>query len=249
MSSVSVNSVDLYRPAVMARLRDGVPWVPDDLRSYIEAGMERQDEICRLFARTFFTILTTGTLRRDLRTIGGLRADELATPQNGSIVFIENPSETDTRTGGVIPFLPEIILEPTEIFPFVHDAPIGAANKYLQAYAGLVKSEAFVFAAHVRPDPFEGVRVWVCGAVGETKEIVLFSGHDRGRPTLVTFADEPRVYESGVSQIVALSRANAMVATRFWDTEAAEAGQSQRLASTRLFNYILEPDGSLHDAQ
>lgn len=169
-------------------------------------------------------------------------------PEIASLLLGE-PAERSTadgwRTGSVIPYIPEITLPLLGVFPYVHDAPIGATDKYLNAYAGLVKSDAFVLCAHVRPDPYEGVRVYVYGEPGETKEVVLFNGQDRGRATMVTFASEPKVYESGVSQIVALSMLMAL------STDIDVANTSKPVMLIELGSpdipqvYFLHEDGTL----
>src|SRR5205085_645824 len=102
--------------------------------------------------------------------------------------------------------LPEITVGARDVFPWVHDTPLGFGGKYLHSYAGIVKSDAHILCAHIRPDPFDGIRVYVYGEPGEQKEVVLFSGNDRGRAQMVTFSpDAPQVYDVGASQIVALT--------------------------------------------
>ncbi|HVK03163.1 MAG TPA: beta-galactosidase, partial [Armatimonadaceae bacterium] len=162
-----------------------------------------------LFAQAFKNILLNGAHRRGVRVFGdaGLRGTELRTKEQGGILFLDNPDTEKSATGSVPPYLPEVTLGPREIFPYVHDVPLGwsQSGKYLEAYAGLVKSDARVLTAHVRPDPFEGVRVFVYGTPGATREVALFHGGERGQGVAVTFADEPRVYPAGFSQIIALS--------------------------------------------
>lgn len=169
-----------------------------------------------LFAQTFKEILLTGEHRRGLPTFGDerLRVHETKTAQQGGILWLDNPDKDETITGAVPPYVSEVTLAPRTLLPWVHDVPIGAANKYLSAYAGLVKSDAFVLAAHVLPDPFEGARVYVCGTPGDTREVVLFNGNERGQAVSVTFdADAPRLFTAGPSQIVALS---TEMAGRLW---------------------------------
>jgi Beta-galactosidase len=174
-----------------------------------------------LFAQTFKHILLHGEHKRDVKVFGdpGVRATELRTKERGGIVFLDNPDKEKPATGAVPPFLPEVTLGPRELFPWVHDVPLGYSpdGRYLGAYAGLVKSDARVLAAHVRPDPFEGVRVYVYGEPGETREVVLFEGGARGQGVAVTFAEEPRVYPAGLSQVVALS---SEMAARTWFADA-----------------------------
>lgn len=159
-----------------------------------------------LFAQSFKTVLLDGEHRREVKATPGLRVTETASKEKGAIVWVDNPDKEKTVTGSVFPYLPEITLGPRELFPYVHDAPIGyAPSGYLSGYAGLVKSDARVLAADVLPDPHDGVRVFVYGQIGETREVVLWSGSERSQGTLVTFAEEPRVYTAGLSQIVVLS--------------------------------------------
>ncbi len=153
--------------------------------------------------------MTTGELRRALPAEGGLRVSETRTPQRGAILWVDNPDEETARTGSVPPYLPEVTLAPRTLLPWVHDAPIGASDRYLSAYAGLVKSDARVLHAHVLPDPYEGARVYVYGAPGERAEVVLFNGGERARAAQVVFAPTPRVTFVGPSQVVALSTEHA----------------------------------------
>ena len=161
-----------------------------------------------LFAHTFRDILLTGQhLPAPNAGAGkhGFRVTETKTAQNGGIVWIDNPSDAPV-TGSVVPYLPEITLQEREVFGWVHDAPLGFGGKYLRSYAGIVKSDARILCVHIRPDPFEGIRVYVYGTPGEEKEVVLFSGNDKGRAQMVSFSpDAPKVYEVGPSQIVSLS--------------------------------------------
>jgi len=166
-----------------------------------------------LFAQTFREILLTGEHRTNLTARGGLRVTETTSRQRGSIVWIDNPDAEKNVTGSVLPYLPEVTLGPRQLLPWVHDTPIGAGPNYLAAYAGLVKSDAPVLTAHILPDPYEGVRVYVYGEPDESREIVLFNGAQRGESVTVTFADAPRLYPIGPSQIVALSTA---LAGRTW---------------------------------
>ncbi|MBC8139264.1 MAG: beta galactosidase jelly roll domain-containing protein [Fibrella sp.] len=160
-----------------------------------------------LWAKTWKHILLHGEHKRGLKGSDGLRVSETATKQNGGILFVDNPDKENAVTGHVAPYLPEVRLKPRELFPYVHDAPIGEpveGGKYLASYVGLVKSDAPVLTAHIRPYPFEGARVYVYGEPGETKEVVLFHGSERGQSVMVTFSDAPLVYPLGPSQVVAL---------------------------------------------
>jgi hypothetical protein len=52
--------------------------------------------------------------------------------------------------------------------------------------------------------------VYVCGAPGDTREVVLFNGGERGQAVNVTFdADTPQIASVGPSQIVGLSTEQA----------------------------------------
>jgi hypothetical protein len=170
-----------------------------------------------LFAQTFKEILLTGKRHGGNKATDGLRVRDISTRERGSILFVDNPDQTKTVTGSVLPYLPEITLGPRECFAYVHDVPIAqrvvgqqsqataTQPSYLSAYAGLVKSDAPVLTAHLRPDPYAGARVYVYGNIGETREVVLFYGGGWGEGVQVTFAPEPQVYEVGPSQVVALS--------------------------------------------
>ncbi len=167
-----------------------------------------------LFAQAFKEILTTGEHRSGLPARDGLRVTETRTPQRGAILWVDNPSKEATVTGSVPPYLPEVTLEPRTLLPWVHDVPLGGASgTYLSAYAGLVKSDVRVLTAHILPDPYEGVRVYVYGAPGETGEVVLWNGGERAQAVSVTFAEAPQVLNIGPSQIVALS---TQLAGRAW---------------------------------
>ena len=166
------------------------------------------------FAATFREILLTGQSARDLKSgRGGLRLSETGTRQSGSILWIDNPDADKAVTGSVFPFLPEVTLGPRTLFPYVHDAPVGAGANYLGAYAGLVKSDAPVLAAHILADPHDGVRVYVHGEIGETREVVVWSGNERGHGVHVTFAAAPELYVAGMSQVIALP---SSLAGRLW---------------------------------
>ncbi len=158
-----------------------------------------------LFAQSFKHILLHGTHRREVKATEGLRVTETATKERGAIVWVDNPDKEKAVTGSVFPAIQEVTLKPRSLFAYVHDAPIGHTPAgYLSGYAGLVKSDAHVLYAHVLPDPHDGVRVTVYGEPGETREVVLWSGNERSRGMDITFTDEPQVYTSGLSQIIAL---------------------------------------------
>ncbi|MBC8102715.1 MAG: beta-galactosidase [Cytophagales bacterium] len=217
-----------------------------------------------LWARTFREILLTGEHRRDLPARGGLRVTETATKERGAIVFIDNPHAEETVTGSVLPYLPEVTLAPRELLPWVHDVPIGYGGPgagYLAAYAGLVKSDAPVLAAHVLPDPHDGSRLYVYGEPGQDREVVLWSGGERAKEIRVTFADEPRLYLVGMSQVIALSPA---MAGRTWihptDENApvllgaddvrehgVESAVIEAAPNTSHTLYALAPDGLLSE--
>lgn len=171
-----------------------------------------------LFARTFQEVLRDGEHRAQVPATGGLRASERVTPERGAILFVENPSP-EPVTGAVFPYLPEIALAPGEVFAWVHDFPVtrtredlrrdetpaSAPGRYLDAYVGLVKSDAAVLAAHIRPDPFAGARVFIYAPPGATREVVLFHQGGRGQGARIVFATTPRRIDLGPSQIIALS--------------------------------------------
>ncbi|MBC8140199.1 MAG: hypothetical protein H7Y38_02020 [Armatimonadetes bacterium] len=162
-----------------------------------------------LWAATWAHILLTGERKTGLKASRGLNVSETVTAQNGGIVFVENPSPDETIDGYVPPFLPEITLAPGAVWAYVHDAPVGepvAGGKFLASYVGLVKSDARVLAAQIRPMPYEGARIYVYGSPGDSSEVVLFHGSERGTAVTLTFADTPQVYDAAPpSQIVALS--------------------------------------------
>lgn len=167
-----------------------------------------------LWAQTFKQILLNGEHRRDRPATEGLRVTETKTPEAGGILFVDNPETEKTVTGSVFPSLPEVTLAPRTLFPYVHDVPLGhAPSGYLSAYAGLVKADARVLTAHVRPDPQEGVRVYVYGEPGEVREVALFHGEERARAIQVRFEGAPDVYPVGPSQVIALS---TEMASRVW---------------------------------
>jgi hypothetical protein len=160
-----------------------------------------------LFREAFADIFETGTRRDGLSVFGDLVASEITTKERGSVIFVENTSNQigdPTVTGSVFPLLETITLSPGEIFPIIHDAPIGPSARYLDAYAGLVKSEAKVLTAHIRSDPFLGVRLFVYGDFNTQKQVVLFNAGERGESIDITFTDMPQVIPHGVSQIIAL---------------------------------------------
>jgi hypothetical protein len=213
------------------------------------------------WAQTFKEILLTGEHRAGKENRDGFRITETVTRERGSIVFIDNPDKENTKTGSVLPYLPEVTVGPRQLLPWVHDVPIGSGPNYLASYAGLVKSDAPVLTAHVLPDPQEGVRVYVYGEPDDTREVALWVGGERAKAVSVTFATEPRLYLVGTSQVIALSTAmagrtwihptdeNAPVLfgaddVRFQDTEYAEVeiipGTSQTL-------YALSASGLLSD--
>lgn len=180
--------------------------VTSDGRPELIPGTDAWREARRttLFEETFAEILQKGERRDGLRATDSLRAWEITTRERGGIVYVENPDPENTVTGSVIPYLPEITLGPKATFAWVHDTPIGASSKYLAAYAGLVKSDASILTMGLRPDPFEGARVYVYGTPGETREVVLFNAAG-GETVAVIFADAPQIYPVGPSQVVALS--------------------------------------------
>jgi hypothetical protein len=179
-----------------------------------DAVTRAQRRVAR-FARSVRDILLHGKFTPELRSVrGGLCASETSTPQAGGIVWLENPETDRSIEGSLFPYLPSITLPPGGIFAYVHDAPVGRGANYLGAYAGLVKSDAEVLTAHILPDPHDGIRVYVYGEPGETREVAVWSGNEHGRGVDVAFiADTPEVYAAGMSQVVALP---AYLAGRVW---------------------------------
>ena len=191
---------------------DGEPITqPLLLLSLLGMGWDARRRLA-IWAQTFGEILLTGE-RRTLKTYGDLTATEVITRETGGVVFVTNPDNDKPATGSVLPYLPDLTLPPRTTLPWVHDAPVGFGPNYLAAYGGLVKSDAFVLTVRVLPDPFQGIRVYVYGEPGDTREVVVWSNHDKGRATSVTFAADgtPQVYfvDGAQSQIVALSPLHA----------------------------------------
>jgi hypothetical protein len=160
------------------------------------------------FREAFTEILQTGSRRDGLPVFGDLSASEIHTREKGAIIFVENNTE-EIVTGSVFPLLETITLSPGTIFPLVHDTPIGPSNRYLDAYVGLVKSEAMVLTTQIRPDPFEGARIFVYGDLNSQKMVTLFNAGERGASVGITFTHEPQVIAHGVSQIIAMPTALA----------------------------------------
>jgi hypothetical protein len=154
------------------------------------------------FRELVSSVLAEGEFRERVLATGGLRASSWSTRERGSLVLIENPTD-ETLTGGVFPAVAEITLGPGQIFPWVHDFPIGPSSNYLSAYAGLVKCDAWLLAAHIRPDPFVGARIFVFGQPGEIKTLVLFGG-GRGEEAKINFSDAPQRISLAESEIIAL---------------------------------------------
>lgn len=182
-------------------------------------------------------VFASGTFTPRIPTTGGLVASGWDARERGGATFIANPTESET-TGSVFPSIARLTLAPGEIFVWVHDLPIGPSERYLSAYAGLVKCDARFLAAHIRPDPFLGARVFVYGAPGTQRSVVLFGG-GRAEEASIRFTDAPQVVEVAESQLVALpdSLADALYLP---DTPQAS------LEPTALgSNWLLWPDGAL----
>lgn len=191
----------------------------------------------RLFLETVGQALSGGEFVPRLPATNGLSASEWRTRQQGSVAFVQNPTDAPV-TGGVFPGLSEITLEPGDVFPWVHDFPIGPSATYLSAYAGLVKCDARLLTAHIRPDPFVGARVFVWGTPGTTRTVVLF-GSKGGEETAVTFSGVPQVYEAAESQVVAVPESLA-------DEVYPPADPQGSLAPTTIGpDWLLWPDGTL----
>lgn len=155
-----------------------------------------------LLARTFGGIICEGSFRALSLVTGELRATEWITPQRGGLVLIENPTGHPCQ-GSVFPLFEELTLPPGGIVACLHDTPIGNSSSYLAAYAGLVKSEAQVITAQIRPDPFAGIRLFVSSPQGTQCELVLFNAGP-GQATQLTFTSSPQVVPVPPSQVVTL---------------------------------------------
>lgn len=186
----------------------------------------------RLLLATLAPVLREGTFRERVPATGGLVATEWHTRERGAAVFVENPTDQPLR-GSVFPALPEVALAPGEVFVWVHDFPIGPAATYLSAYAGLVKSDAHLLHAAIRPDPHPGAVVLVHGTPGETRHVVLFfSG--RGQEVPVTFSDSPRITLVDSCLVVAVS------------TEQAGEARIAPDGTLRFGSWEVSPEGVLH---
>lgn len=169
--------------------------------------------------------------------LGGLQATTWRTREQGSVLFIENPTDK-VITGAVFPSISSITLEPGQIVARVHDLPIGPADRYLSAYAGLVACEATFLTAHIRPDPYIGARIFVRGAIGESAKLVLFGG-GRGEETRITFGEHPEVHSIAESQVVAVP--DSLADTLY----LPELPQTSELPTLLEKEWILWPDGTL----
>jgi hypothetical protein len=167
-----------------------------------------------LFAAAFGEPLRSGTLHTKLRAYGGLVASEWRTGQEGSLLFVHNPAETPLN-GSVFPAFEERVLAPGETVIWAHDFPLGRSENYLGAYAGLVKSDATLLTAHLRPDPFPGARIFVLGKPGERHEVTLFNAGP-GEAVEVVFGESPAVFPVGVSQVVTVPES---LASQLWLVE------------------------------
>lgn len=155
-----------------------------------------------LILETVSEILANGIFNERTPSHGGVVATEWTTSQRGSVRFLSNPTDT-VLEGGAFPAPSHCILAPGEVRPWLHDFPIGPSGNYLSAYAGLVKSDAPVLHAAVRPDPHPGALVAVHGKPGTTAEIVLFhTGH--GTPANFEFREEPTVATVDSCLVVAI---------------------------------------------
>lgn len=155
-----------------------------------------------LFAAAFGEPLRSGSFQAGLRTSGGFIASEWRTAQQGALLFVHNPTDSPL-TGSVFPAFEERTLEAGETVIWAHDFPIGLSENYLGAYAGLVKSEAMLLTAHIRPDPHPGARVFVIGKPGDRAEVTLFNAGP-GEAVEIVFGETPAVSSVGVSQVVAV---------------------------------------------
>ncbi|MGC4046862.1 MAG: hypothetical protein QM758_23960 [Armatimonas sp.] len=169
--------------------------------------------------------------------IGGLQATAWRTREHGSVVFIENPTE-NRITGAVFPAIASITLEPGQVVARVHDLPIGPTDRYLSAYAGLVACEASFLTAHIRPDPYIGARIFVRGAVEEKAKLVLFGG-GRGEEIIISFTEQPAIYNIAESQIVAIPD---ILADTLYLPENPQSSDTPTLIGKE---WLLWPDGTL----
>ncbi|MBB6050464.1 hypothetical protein [Armatimonas rosea] len=160
-----------------------------------------------LFAAAFGEPLRAGTFHEGLRAYGGLVASEWRTKQQGSLLLAHNPTDK-AMVGSVFPAFDEREIAAEETLLWAHDFPLGPAENYLGAYAGLVKSDATLLTAQLRPDPFPGARVFVTGKPGEEREVSVFNAGP-GEAALVAFGETPAVFAVGVSQVIAVPEALA----------------------------------------
>jgi hypothetical protein len=158
-----------------------------------------------LFAAAFGEPLRSGTFHEGLRAYGGLVASEWRTKQQGALLLAHNPTDAPVM-GSVFPAFDEREIAAGETLLWAHDFPLGPAENYLGAYAGLVKSDATLLTAHIRPDPFPGARVFVTGKPGEQREVSVFNAGP-GEAVMIEFGETPAVFAVGVSQVVAVPEA------------------------------------------
>ncbi|WP_395094985.1 hypothetical protein [Armatimonas sp.] len=169
-----------------------------------------------LFAAAFGEPLRSGTFHSGLRVRGGLIATEWRTAQKGALLFAHNPMEAPC-VGSVFPAFDERTVAAGETLIWAHDFPLGPSENYLAAYAGLVKSDATLLTAHLRPDPFPGARFFVVGTPSERREVSVFNAGP-GEVIEVVFSETPAVFAAGVSQVVAVPEA---LAPHLWILETA----------------------------
>ncbi|WP_309723529.1 hypothetical protein, partial [Armatimonas sp.] len=155
-----------------------------------------------LFAAAFGEPLRSGAYNANLRAPEGFSASEWRTGQQGSLFFVTNTTDAPV-TGSVFPAFADKTLAAGETVIWPHDFPLGRSENYLAAYAGLVKSEATLLTAHIRPDPFPGARIFVTGIPGERVEVAVFNAGP-GEVVEVVFGESPAVFAAGVSQVIAV---------------------------------------------
>ena len=155
-----------------------------------------------LFAAALGEPLRSGTYHTHLRAPKGFSASEWRTGQQGSLFFVTNITEAPVM-GSVFPAFADKTLAAGETVIWPHDFPLGLSENYLAAYAGLVKSEAPLLTAHIRPDPFPGARIFVTGIPGERAEVAVFNAGP-GELVEVVFGELPAVFAAGVSQVIAV---------------------------------------------
>ncbi|MFY7954100.1 MAG: hypothetical protein ACOVT5_16475, partial [Armatimonadaceae bacterium] len=225
-SAVETTDCPAEENAILAAIAQGHRGVRiPDPEPEAAAGVHR----AALVLETIAEILATGKFHGNVPAYGGVAASEWTTDQRGSVRFLSNPTD-QPLDGGAFPAPAQCTLAPREVRPWLHDFPIGPSGNYLGAYAGLVKSDAPVLHAAIRPDPHPGALVVVYGTPGTTAETVLFhTGH--GTPVTVAFGPEPLVATVDSCLVVALP------------TQLAGELTPQPDGSLQCHPWVIQPDG------